>query len=66
MSLEPSLLKDDIEKELEVVYNQFRSLSKRSDDLYEKKRLEKNYDILKNKLIELQGQLMDLNMLISK
>ena len=60
------MLKEDIEKELEIVYSQFTSLSQRSDDLYERKRLEKNYDILKNKLIELQGQLMDLNMLISK
>lgn len=66
MLLEPALLKEDLEKELEIVYNQFKSLSLRSEDLYEKKRLEKNYDILKNKLIELQGQLMDLNMLISK
>lgn len=66
MALEPSLLKEDIEKELEIVYNQFTSLAQRSDDLYEKKLLQKNYDILKNKLIELQGQLMDLNMLISK
>ena len=66
LALEPALLKADIEKELEIVYNQFTSLSHRSDDLYEKKLLEKNYDLLKNKLIELQGQLMDLNMLISK
>lgn len=66
IALEPSMLKEDIEKELEIVYSQFTSLSQRSDDLYERKRLEKNYDILKNKLIELQGQLMDLNMLISK
>ena len=66
MALEPALLKEDIEKELEIVYNQFKSLSLRSDDLYEKKILEKNYDTFKNKLIELQGQLMDLNMLISK
>lgn len=66
IALEPSLLKEDIEKELEIVYNQFKSLSHRSEDLYEKKTLEKNYHVLKNKLIELQGQLMDLNMLISK
>lgn len=66
IALEPSLLKEDIEKELEIVYNQFKSLSLRSDNLYEKKTLERNYDLLKNKLIELQGQLMDLNMLISK
>lgn len=66
LALEPALLKADIEKELEIVYNQFTSLSQRSDNLYEKKLLEKNYDLLKNKLIELQGQLMDLNMLISK
>lgn len=66
IAVEPALLKADIEKELETVFNQFTSLSQRSEDLYEKKALEKNYHILKNKLIELQGQLMDLNMLISK
>lgn len=66
IGLEPALLKEDIEKELEMVFNQFKSLSLRSEDLYETKSLEKNYDTLKNKLIELQGQLMDLNMLISK
>lgn len=66
MEIEPALLKEDIESELQTVYNQFNSLVKRSSSLYEEKLLEKNYDVLKNKLIELQDQLMDLNILIGK
>lgn len=66
MSSEPLLMKEDIENEMRNVYNQFSSLINRSNDLYEDKLLEKNYHTLKNKLIELQGQLMDLNILISK
>ncbi|TJX14801.1 MBL fold metallo-hydrolase [Tissierella creatinini] len=64
--IEPSMLKEDIENELENVYNQFNSLMKRSCGLLEDKVLEKNYDLLKNKLIDMQEQLMDLNMLIGK
>ena len=66
ITIEPALLKEDIENELNNVYNQFNSLINRSSGLYEEKLLEKNYDRLKNKLIELQGQLMDLNILIGK
>ena len=66
ITIEPTLMKEDIEMELESVYNQFNSLIKRSSDIYEEKLLEKNYDMVKNKLIELQGQLMDLNILIGK
>lgn len=66
ITIEPTLMKEDIEMELESVYNQFNSLIKRSNDIYEEKLLEKNYDMIKNKLIELQGQLMDLNILIGK
>ncbi|WFA09458.1 MBL fold metallo-hydrolase [Tissierella sp. Yu-01] len=66
ISIEPVLLKEDIEKELESVYNQFNALFSRSEHIYDDKILEKNYDILKNRLIEIQDQLMDLNILISK
>lgn len=64
--IEPALLREDIENELENVFNQFKSLFNRSSNLYEEKLLEKRYDELKNKLIDLQGQLMDLNILIGK
>ena len=41
-------------------------LIKKSEGLYEEKLLEKNYDLLKNRLIELQGNLMDLNIILGK
>lgn len=66
IKIEPALLKEDIETELEKVYNQFNSLIKKSEGLYEEKLLEKNYDLLKNRLIELQGNLMDLNIILGK
>ncbi len=66
VKIEPYMLKEDIENELENVYNQFNSLMNRSSGLLEDHILEKNYDLLKNKLIDLEGQLMDLNMLIGK
>lgn len=66
MKVEPALLKADIENELENLNNQFKSLISRSSGLLEDKLLEKNYDDLKNKLIELEDSLMDLNILIGK
>lgn len=66
IKIEPYMLKEDIENELENVYNQFNSLINRSSGLLEGNILEKNYDSLKNKLIEIQSQLMDLNILIGK
>ncbi len=66
MNIEPALLKEDIENELESVYSQFNSLISKSNRLYEDKLLEKNYDLLKNRLIELQSKLMDLNILLGK
>ena len=66
MKVEPALLKADIENELQSLNNQFSSLINRSSGLLEDKLLEKNYDVLKNKLIELEESLMDLNILIGK
>jgi len=66
ISLEPEILKEQISKELESVYNQFNALISRSNGLFDEKLLEKDFDLLKNKLLELQGQLMDLNMMIGK
>ncbi len=66
VKIEPAMLKEDIENEFANVYNQFEALTKRTEQLYEDKKMEKDYDLLKNKLIELQSNLMDLNMLLGK
>lgn len=66
LTMEPALLKADIEKELENVYNQFEALINKSSEMTETKTLEKNYDELKNRLIDLQSQLMNLNILLGK
>lgn len=66
VAIAPAMLKEDIENELQNVYNQINSLFNRSGGLYDEKLLEKNHDIFKNKLIEIQDQLMDLNILIGK
>ena len=66
INIEPVLLQQDIENELENVYRQFGALVGRSGMLYKDDIIEKNYDQLKNKLIDLQHGLMDLNILLSK
>lgn len=64
--LEPIKESEDIKRELQEVYNQFESLVYRTDELIDPKFLSEDYDNLKNKLLELQQKLMDVNMLISK
>ena len=59
-------IKADIENEFKNVYNQFEALIMKTDELYEEKKMEKDYDLLKNKLIDLQNNLMDLNMMLGK
>lgn len=66
IKIEPAMLKEDIENELANVYNQFEALTNHANQIYEDKKMEKDYDLLKNKLIELQNNLMDLNMLLGK
>lgn len=66
MTFEPEILKEEIAKELESVLNQFNALAGRSSGLLDEKLLAKDFDLIKNRLIELQGQLMDLNMIIGK
>ena len=66
IEIEPVMLKEDIENEFTKVYNQFEALTKKTDQIYENKKMTKDYDLLKNKLIELQNNLMDLNMLLGK
>lgn len=64
--LEPIKQKEDIEKELQDVYNQFEALVYKTDKLIDPNFLSQDYDELKNKLLELQQKLMDVNMLLGK
>ncbi len=66
MTVEPELLKEEIAAELNNVYNQFNALLSNSNSLLDEKLLSKDYDSLKNRLLELQSQLMDLNIMIGK
>lgn len=63
---EPLDLEQSIMKDLEYIYNQFQSLNTRKEQLIDEKLLEKEYDSLKNILILIQQNLMDLNMMIGK
>ncbi|MCR2045531.1 hypothetical protein [Anaerosalibacter massiliensis] len=51
---------------MQEVYDQFESIIYRIDELIEPEFLEKEYNKLKNDLLELQQKLMDVNMLIGK
>lgn len=62
----PSMLREDIENELKETYDQFEALVNKSDNMLEYKFLAKDYDIIKNKLIGLQHNLMDLNIMLGK
>lgn len=66
MVVEPALLQQDIENELGNAYNQMAALIEKTEITYKDKIDDKNYDQLKNKIIELQHSLMDLNILFSK
>lgn len=59
-------LEESIRKELEYIYNQFQSLDERKDRLLDHELLDKKYDSIKNILILLQQNLMDLNMLLGR
>ncbi|TCO71846.1 MBL fold metallo-hydrolase RNA specificity domain-containing protein [Marinisporobacter balticus] len=64
--LEPLKKKENILKELQDVYNTFDHLARKTDMLIDDKLLKKEYDQLKNKLLELNQQLLDINMLLSR
>lgn len=66
ITIEPAMLKEDIAKEFENVYQQFNALVSKSNEMFDENLLDRDYDTLKNRLIELQNQLMDLNILIGK
>lgn len=66
IEISPSMLREDIENELKKTYNQFEALVNKSSDILEDEFLAKDYDVIKNKLIGLQHNLMDLNIMLGK
>lgn len=66
INIEPALLEEDLKNELNNVYNRINSLLSQSSDGVDKKVLSKNYNTIKNNLLELKNQLIDLNILLGK
>ncbi|ABR47002.1 RNA-metabolising metallo-beta-lactamase [Alkaliphilus metalliredigens QYMF] len=64
--LEPVQQKENIKKELQQVYNQFESLVSKTDRFMDDKVLKKEYDELRNKLFDLQRELLDISMLLGE
>ncbi len=62
--LEPVQRKENIKKELNQVYAQFEYLAKQTERFMDDQLLEKEYDELKNKLIDLQRELINLGILL--
>lgn len=58
--------KENIKKELAEVYSQFENLVNKTDRFIDHKYLAKNYDEMKNKLLVLQRELLELTMLLGK
>lgn len=65
-TIEPIMLREDIENQLRLAYNQFEALIDKSNLITDEDLLVKKYDMIKNQLIELQHNLMDLNIMIGK
>lgn len=64
--LEPLKQKENIEKELQKVYDQFENLAANTSKIIDDKLIKKEYDNLNNKLIELQQKLIDISILLGK
>lgn len=64
--LKPIERKERIKQELEAVLHQFQNLEDKTDRFLDEIVLEKEYDKIKNKLLDLQRELMDITMLIGK
>ncbi|SET26857.1 metallo-beta-lactamase family protein [Natronincola peptidivorans] len=62
--LEPIQRKENIQKELQRVYDQFESLVTKTNRFMDDEVLQKDYDKIKNKLLELQRELLDVSMLL--
>ncbi|SCY65663.1 MBL fold metallo-hydrolase RNA specificity domain-containing protein [Alkaliphilus peptidifermentans] len=64
--VEPLQRKENIKQELQEVFNQFENIVSKTNLFIDDKLLEKNYDELKNKLLELQRELIDITLLLGK
>lgn len=64
--LEPIKRKENIKKELQEVYNQFESLVLNTDRFMDDSLLKREYDPLKNKLLDIQKELLDLSILLGE
>ncbi|RKD31212.1 MBL fold metallo-hydrolase RNA specificity domain-containing protein [Thermohalobacter berrensis] len=64
--LKPLQQKENIQEELQKVYDEFEILAAKTDQLIDKDFLKDNYDKLNNKLLELQQKLMDINIMLGK
>ncbi|HHY90715.1 MAG TPA: MBL fold metallo-hydrolase [Clostridiales bacterium] len=64
--LEPIKKKENIIKNLQDIYDQFETLVRKTDLLIDEKFLEKDYERLKNHLLELEQKLLDINILLGK
>lgn len=62
--LEPIQRKENIRKELQEVYDQFESMASNSHLFMDDTLLKVDYDEIKNKLLELQRELLDIGMII--
>jgi len=66
LTIDPILLQEDIAMEIENISRKIAALQDKRDMEELNTMVVKNYDELKNKLIDLKNDLMDLNILISK
>ncbi len=62
----PVQRRENIKKELDEVFAQMERLVPKADMFLDEKVLEKEYDTLKNKLIDLQRELMNLSILLGE
>lgn len=63
--LEPVQRRENIKKELQTLYDQFEILVSKTDMFMDDNLLEQKYDELKNKLIDLQREFLDVSMILS-
>jgi len=59
-------MKNNISKELKVVFDELESLKDKKELFFDDKLLSKDYDKIKNRLLELQQKLLDFNIIIGK
>jgi len=64
--MDPVRKRENLEKELRNVQQQFESLTQKTRLMMDDKTLKKDYEAIYSRLLELQQQLLDLNLLLGK